>query len=655
MDLTSYLGFTGVNLSGAMASPHCKLETLRLNDCGITYEGCGALASARASNLSHLRELDLSGNKLEGLGMMLLSSGLENNLSELGTLKLIGCGITDEGYGPLASALASNSSHLRELDLSQNSLNDLDMMMLSAGLMNPSCKLEKIKLLSCGLTEEGCAKLASALGSNSSHLRELDLSENNLGYFDMMLLSAVMENPYWKLEVLKLVSCSITDEGCAALASALGSNPSHLRELDLSKNSLSHFDMILLSAVMESAYWKLETLKLKDCGITEEGFAALASALRSNPSHLIELDLSGNKAGDFGVQMLSTALEIPYSKLETLKLVSCDITENGCVALVSALRSSSSHFRNLDLSGNKLGHLGIKLLSDALENPCFKLETLKLKDCDLTDEDCFSLASPLIVNFSNLRELDLSDNKLGDSGVKFLFAGPESHLYKLATFKLVNCGITDEGCASLALALRSNPSHLRELDLSGNEVEDSGVQMLSSGLDNYYCQLETLRLVSCGITDEGCAALSSALTSNPTHLRQLDLSKNKLSDSGMNLLSTGLGNPHCKLEMLWLHDCGVTDEGCAALASALRSNPSHLRELDLSDNELGDLGVNLVSAGLEDCKLEILKLKHCGFTYEGCSALAALLGSAKSYLKYVDLSFNKLEDLGVQLLFDAFY
>lgn len=59
--------------------------------------------------------------------------------------------------------------------------------------------------------------------------------------------------------------------------------------------------------------------RLKDCGITEEGFAALASALRSNPSHLIELDLSGNKVGDFGVQMLSSALEIPYCKLGTLK------------------------------------------------------------------------------------------------------------------------------------------------------------------------------------------------------------------------------------------------------------------------------------------------------------------------------------------------
>ncbi|KAL0167085.1 hypothetical protein M9458_038929, partial [Cirrhinus mrigala] len=58
-----------------------------------------------------------------------------------------------------------------------------------------------------------------------------------------------------------------------------------------------------------------------------------------------------------------------------------------------------------------------------------------------------------------------------------------------------------------------------------------------------------------------------------------------------------------------LGKCGVTDEGCAALASALRSNPSHLRELDLSLNKLGDLGLNLLSDGLKDphCTLEILR------------------------------------------------
>ncbi|XP_052374311.1 NLR family CARD domain-containing protein 3-like isoform X4 [Oncorhynchus keta] len=121
-------------------------------------------------------------------------------------------------------------------------------------------------------------------------------------------------------------------------------------------------------------------------------------------------------------------------------------------------------------------------------------------------------------------------------------------------------------------------------------------------------------LSGCGVTEEGCASLVSALTSNPSHLRELDLSNNDLKDSGVRLLSAGLGNPHCKLETLRLSGCLVTEEGCASLVSALRSNPSHLRELDLSYNHPGVSGVRLLSAGLEDphCRLEKLNVEHGG-------------------------------------------
>uniref|UniRef100_A0A674BAD1 B30.2/SPRY domain-containing protein n=1 Tax=Salmo trutta TaxID=8032 RepID=A0A674BAD1_SALTR len=121
-------------------------------------------------------------------------------------------------------------------------------------------------------------------------------------------------------------------------------------------------------------------------------------------------------------------------------------------------------------------------------------------------------------------------------------------------------------------------------------------------------------LSGCLVTEEGCASLVSALTSNPSHLRELDLSNNDLKDSGVKLLSAGLGNPHCKLETLRLSGCLVTEEGCASLVSALRSNPSHLRELDLSYNHPGDSGVRLLSAGLEDphCRLEKLNVEHGG-------------------------------------------
>ncbi|XP_077086527.1 NACHT, LRR and PYD domains-containing protein 3-like isoform X2 [Siphateles boraxobius] len=171
--------------------------------------------------------------------------------------------------------------------------------------------------------------------------------------------------------------------------------------------------------------------------------------------------------------------------------------------------------------------------------------------------------------------------------------------------QLINCGVTDKGCATLASALRSNPSHLRNLYLSYNKLGDSGVKLFSAGLENPHCKLEILGLVDCGVTDEGCVALASALRSNPSHLRELDLSYNKLGDSGVKLFSAVLENHLCKLEILGLSDCGVTDEGCVALASALRSNPSHLRKLYLFGNKLGDSGVKLLKDLKDDPHYEL--------------------------------------------------
>ncbi|KAI5092235.1 NACHT, LRR and PYD domains-containing protein 3 isoform X3 [Silurus meridionalis] len=99
-------------------------------------------------------------------------------------------------------------------------------------------------------------------------------------------------------------------------------------------------------------------------------------------------------------------------------------------------------------------------------------------------------------------------------------------------------------------SLRELHLTVNTLNLSGNKLEDSGVKCLSALLENPECKVKDLRLCDCEVSDEGCAALASALRSNPSHLRELDLTRNKVEDSGVKCLSAVLEHPHCKLEKL---------------------------------------------------------------------------------------------------------
>ncbi|XP_026103610.1 NACHT, LRR and PYD domains-containing protein 3-like isoform X4 [Carassius auratus] len=376
---------------------------------------------------------------------------------------------------------------------------------------------------------------------------------------------------------------------------------------DQNQNHMTPDKLLLkLLPVVEAS----RSAKLSKCGVTDESCSALSSALRSNSSQLRELDLSWNKVGDTGVKLISDVLKDPHCKLETLRLSKCGVTDEGCAALSSALRSNSSQLRELDLTGNEVGDTGVKLISDALKDPHCKLETLRLSECGVTDEGCAALSSALRSNSSQLRELDLTGNEVGDTGVKLISDALKDPHCKLETLRLSKCGVTDEGCSALSSALRSNSSQLSELDLTGNEVGDTGVKLISDALKDPHCKLETLRLYGCGITDEGCSALSSALRSNSSPLRELDLSGNEVGVTGVKLISDALKDPHCKLEKLGLWDCDVTDEGCSTLSSALRSNSSQLRELDLFGNNLGQSSVTQLSALKDDprYKLETLKL-----------------------------------------------
>ncbi|XP_062393171.1 NACHT, LRR and PYD domains-containing protein 3-like isoform X2 [Sardina pilchardus] len=294
---------------------------------------------------------------------------------------------------------------------------------------------------------------------------------------------------------------------------------------------------------------------LDNCNLSDKSCSYLASALKtSHSSNLSVLHLSGNKLLDSGVELLCSALCHHNCKLEELRLVSCNLSDKSCSYLASALKTShSSNLRVLHLSDNKLLDSGVELLCSALCHHNCKLEELRLRSCDLSDKSCSYLASALKTSHSsNLRVLDLSDNKLLDSGVELLCSALCHHNCKLEKLQLYKCGLSDKSCSYLASALKtSHSSNLRLLILNHNQLMDSGVKLLCSALCHHNCKLEELALMGCDLSDKSCSYLASALKSPSSNLTQLHLMSNdQISASAVEPLCALVKDPHCKLEYL---------------------------------------------------------------------------------------------------------
>ncbi|XP_063048596.1 NACHT, LRR and PYD domains-containing protein 12-like isoform X2 [Engraulis encrasicolus] len=231
----------------------------RLASCQLDDKSYESLARALLS--SSLSDLDLSSNEVQQPGLKLLTTGLSNSQSHLECLKLAHCKLTVESCLLVASVLPSSSSSLlRELDLSYNDLQDSGVEKLCWPLRNALCPLHSLRIAACNLTKRSCEAVSKVLMAEESCLGELDMSDNELGDPGVALLLDPLGNSQCHLEKLWLRGCMVTERGCESLVTALKQNCSHLRELDVSYNSLGAFGEELRKWMQEEPNTKLERL-----------------------------------------------------------------------------------------------------------------------------------------------------------------------------------------------------------------------------------------------------------------------------------------------------------------------------------------------------------------------------------------------------------
>ncbi|TWW54554.1 NACHT, LRR and PYD domains-containing protein 3 [Takifugu flavidus] len=264
---------------------------------------------------------------------------------------------------------------------------------------------------------------------------------------------------------------------------------------------------------------------------------SLAYLLQMSEEVLDELNLQQYNTSDEGRRRLIPAVR----NCRKAVLSHCSLSEISCDSLASALRSNPSHLRVLELSWNQLKDPGVKLLCGALQDPLCELETLrwlhssqKPKPASLLKGQQVEQKPPAEKVLSErkwwrtmkLAKLHLSsrDGLSWSCGTRYRPEEPPTN--KLFSWEERALNLSSV-CLSL-VALKSNLSHLRVLDLSHNKLQDSGVKRLCSGLESPNCKLERLRLECCSLSEISCGSLASALRSNPSHLRELDLSGNQL-------------------------------------------------------------------------------------------------------------------------------
>ncbi|KAF3688193.1 NLR family CARD domain-containing protein 3 CARD15-like protein Caterpiller protein 16.2 [Channa argus] len=190
----------------------------------------------------------------------------------------------------------------------------------------------------------------------------------------------------------------------------------------------------------------------------------------------------------------------------------------------------------------------------------------ELNDCSLLDEVQQYLRNLSTDELTPAQQSALvfilmsSKKDMNVFGVKRYFASEEALLSLLPVVKTSNkalisgCNLPGKSCEALHSDVSSQPSTLKELHLSNNNLQDSEMKLPSAELESPDCRPETLRLSNCLIAEEGCASLAPALQSNPSHLKGVDLSDNHQVESEVKLLSAGLEQSHFRLDIVRMNN-----------------------------------------------------------------------------------------------------
>ena len=358
-------------------------------------------------------------------------------------------------------------------------------------------------------------------------------------------------------------------------------------------------------------------------------------------------------------------------------LVNCGIDDEG--AEILAKRLNTSVLKNLVLDFNRISDSGSVALATNCIARCSEVREISIQCNSIGDSGAIAFADAL-VNCSSLRRLDLQGNNLGDEGAVAIAKATES-LPSLDLY-LHNVNITEEGIERVLEHRASTKIRAMVFGSSWKSISEAGIDALRSALkcdtlpalkiskSNIY-NIETLvaelqhvrniRGLEChDITDDTVPTLCRIMNylCNIHHIECRILES--FSSTNVELLSDSLKT--CKsLHSVTLEDIlavyAIIQFSLLSADGSLRSSLlnalkccSNIHSLNLPLSNIGSVGISLlVSAHKSWVNLHTLNLSKNGFGSDGAQDLSKVLVHYKS-LRCLDLSHNMIGDSGAVAL-----
>lgn len=427
----------------------------------------------------------------------------------------------------------------------------------------------------CDIGVPECSALANVLGASPfASIRSIDLSDNKVGVMGIRQLTQKLLLPgKGPTEEFNVKANMLGDQGIKEMTEALKKKECRLKILNVAENCITSVGVSSLSSAL-NLNTSIEELNLSGNDICSEGVAQLATTLRKEKTKLSKVNLGLNNIGDNGVASLESIRQ------SSMSLAWNNITITGIKSLASFF-PSLTNLEELDLSGNVIGGVGLKVMLPCLMTPSCRIKRLELNFCKLLDAGLTHCAELLTFSSNQITVLGLAGNSITNEGVRNFAGTFDSPACKVKHLSLSRNQIGDEGVEILSQNLCSLNCTLQELDLSRNLIHSKGCKFLAAAIRRRNC-LQRLDLQGNQVGDEGATDLLSSLRIHNCKLHSLTLDQNDIGDEGISRLPHAFRSPHCNLENLKLRRNLISRKSLESLTEAMNNTFCRL-ELALND------------------------------------------------------------------------